>query len=313
MGISFCFDWENELIIFFQQYMSEITVKIFSAITEFGDAIILVGVIGMFYWAINKDLGKKLIIYLSFINIVNPSIKGIVQRSRPYLANPEIKCLKAVTTEGDINNVVAQEFSFPSGHAVNCATVYGTLAKNSRHKGWQILLIILCILVGISRIALGVHYPTDILAGWLIAFLCIILFNLLEKNLGKYKTFILLDIVGLAGFFFVKTNDFYTGYGMLLGSTTAIMFEEKYINFKGTKKPLPVIIRTVVGAGLFIVLDKLFKLPFSAEFLNSGMTCAFIVRAARYAITVFLLLGVYPISFRWSSSVSNKTRVNSKQ
>ena len=65
MGNVFYFGWEEKLIIFVQQFMSRFMVEFAAFITEFGDAMVLVGVVGMFYWALNKELGKKLIINLN--------------------------------------------------------------------------------------------------------------------------------------------------------------------------------------------------------------------------------------------------------
>ena len=112
--------------------------------------------------------------------------------------------------------------------------------------------------------------------------------------------FLILDALGLLGFIFARTNDFYTGYGMLLGSTLAIVFEEKRVNFKEAGSFLSGLLRTVVGGGLFLGLNALLKLPFTEEFLSGGTMGAFIVRALRYAVLMFLLLGVYPMTFRWT-------------
>ena len=297
MGNAFAFEWENQLIICLQQFMPEWVVGIAAVITEFGDALVLVGIIGLFYWALDKELGKRLLVYLSLVNCVNPFVKSLVQRLRPYMVDPRIKCLKAVSSEGDIYDVVAQEFAFPSGHAADCTAIYGPLAARSKRAGWVAACVVLTLLVGVSRFALGVHYPTDVLVGWAIGFACVGLFCLLEKAVGRNRALLILNVLGLAGFFVARTNDYFSGYGMLLGGTLGILFEERFVRFEGTKKALPAILRTLVGAGLYLGLNELMKLPFSADFLNSGTLPAFIVRAARYAILVFLLLGVYPLAF----------------
>jgi undecaprenyl-diphosphatase len=70
--------------------------------------------------------------------------------------------------------VSAHSGSFPSGHSMLSAIVYSTLgallARFAKRRGTQVLPIAAAIaitfLVGVSRLVLGVHYPTDVLAGW---------------------------------------------------------------------------------------------------------------------------------------------------
>ena len=64
--------------------------------------------------------------------------------------------------------------SFPSGHALESTIVYGTLAllvgRRLRRRGWRAAAaaigVLLPLLIGLSRVYLGVHYLTDVLAGW---------------------------------------------------------------------------------------------------------------------------------------------------
>lgn len=86
--------------------------------------------------------------------------------------------------------------SFPSGHALTAAAVYLTLgtllmriAEGRLAKYYCIAIaMFVAFLVGASRVFLGVHYPTDVLAGWLIgmtwALLCWIIERLLERRAG---------------------------------------------------------------------------------------------------------------------------------
>lgn len=76
-----------------------------------------------------------------------------------------------------VDHLVAEHsFSFPSGHATNSAILYVTLAllfwqSSARRSTRRFILaaaLLLALMIGISRVALGVHYPSDILAGWLL-------------------------------------------------------------------------------------------------------------------------------------------------
>ena len=71
---------------------------------------------------------------------------------------------------------VVAGLSFPSGHSVIAAVLYPTLgmliASNLRDRHLKVFVFViaalLALLVGFSRVYLGVHYPSDVLAGWLL-------------------------------------------------------------------------------------------------------------------------------------------------
>ncbi len=81
--------------------------------------------------------------------------------------------------------------SFPSGHALGATVAYGLLAMIAWHylpTPWAIAATILCaiiiVFVGVSRVYLGAHYPTDVLAGWLIGSAALLFIHFVVKPFG---------------------------------------------------------------------------------------------------------------------------------
>lgn len=132
-------------------------------ITTFGNAITVILVFGLVaLWLWFKKKRKKLYWFtLNFVliaGILNPLIKLLVMRDRPSLQHL----------------VVETTYSFPSGHAATSMILYGTLIFlmpsliKTRDWAWmiQVLLGLLILSIGASRVYLGVHYPSDILGGY---------------------------------------------------------------------------------------------------------------------------------------------------
>ncbi len=152
----------------------EIT-PVMKLITFFGGATCLIGLtIILFITIKNKKIGLLIGTNLIVITILNQIFKFILQRPRP--------------TENRIIN--ENGYSFPSGHSMISMAFYGFLiyliykyVKNKKLKYISITLIsILIIFIGISRIYLGVHYTSDVLAGFLFSISYLIIFILIANN-----------------------------------------------------------------------------------------------------------------------------------
>lgn len=296
MGNAFWFEWEPQVILFLQDKITPILQSIFEAITFLGDEYAMILIIGFLYWGYKKDLGKKVGIYAIMALVSSIALNNIVMRRRPYFDHPEIKCLKPRSSEGDPYDLLIQGFSFPSGHATNSISTYAVLGLNSRKKILKAVFFFIPILIGLSRVTLGVHYPTDILAGWALSALIIFIVSFIKN---QYALYILITVLGMIGCFFCKSADYYSALGITFGFILGFLFEEKKVHFENTKSVLWMIIRTVGGLFLFVAVDKLLKIPFSAEFLSSATSLALLVRTIRYTLATFVLIGVYPLSFQW--------------
>lgn len=125
-------------------------------------------------------LKKKIYFWIIAINLVNITVlnsilKLIFKRPRPL----------------DIALITETGFSFPSGHSMASMAFYGLLIylihqsnlKKNQKKGLTILLGVIIMLIGISRIYLGVHYASDVIAGFSLTLAYLILFT---KFIAKY-------------------------------------------------------------------------------------------------------------------------------
>ena len=114
---------------------------------------------------------------IALASLGNHWIKVFIARNRPDLLEPVL---------------VERGFSFPSGHALLSMVTYGVLGvlvMRSRlplalRRGVVAILGVVVLLVGLSRVWLGVHYPTDVLAGWTTGAVIVLVFARLTRSVS---------------------------------------------------------------------------------------------------------------------------------
>lgn len=152
--------------------------KYFIAVTRFGNPLVVLFIVLNFILLFRNRYGITLIssAFTSFVS--NSIIKNIFRRIRPE----HIRLIK----QGG--------FSFPSGHAMISICVYGFLlylvVKKIENKYFKYLLslvlIILILSIGISRIYVGVHYPTDVFAGYFLGiFELTVIMDIFRRRFGE--------------------------------------------------------------------------------------------------------------------------------
>lgn len=298
-GSTFFFPWEVALMEWLQTHIGGAEISIISFFSMFGEELMLILILGFVYWSYDKKLGKTMGMSAIMGLAWNTMAKNIALRRRPYLDHENIKILRVVEPEADIYDIAAQGYSFPSGHSTNASTVFCSLAVNIRKRWMTVVAVLIPLLTGFSRFVVGAHYPTDVLAGWVLGVVSVLIVQALQKRVkNTLALYGILLVVTVPGFFYCKSADYFTAMGLLIGFMGGTLLEDRCVQFENTRKPLWMIVRVLGGVAVYFVLNTVLKLPFSKEFLSDGSTASMLVRCARYAIIAFVDFGVYPMLFK---------------
>lgn len=136
---------------------------------------------------------------------------------------------------------------------MNSASLYTGLCCNFKSKRYlwiQIVSIIAMILVAITRVYLGVHFPTDVVCGLTFGVVIALIFTFIQAELGSKKYFLyIFTIFAFMPCLFFKAyeRDFYKSYGLLIGFVLATILEERFVKFDTNVKPIQKVIRVVIG------------------------------------------------------------------
>ena len=165
-----------QLIIWVQSLGSWLTplMKLF---TFLGNEQFYLMIAPAILWCIDAKLGLRLGLFLMVNGMVNTAFKVAFHGPRPYWYTSDVKVF------GSAEN----SFGVPSGHAQNGVVVWGTVAHRINNRWTWIVAILVMFLIGVSRIYLAVHFPHDVLLGWL--FGAVILWVLLHFEMPVLKWF----------------------------------------------------------------------------------------------------------------------------
>ena len=294
-GKTFYFEWEVKLMEWLQEHLGGTAV---SYLSVFGEEMMLVALLGFVYWSYNKRIGRTMGLCILEGLVLDSMLKNIFTRLRPYFVHKQLNIYRLPEPDAPMYDISAQGYSFPSVHSTNSVGLFGGFASRAKKPLFTVLAILIPLLVGFSGVVVGAHYPTDVLAGWAVGGLMIFLTVFMEDRLHPAVMYGIFLAIGLPGLFFCKSADYYTGYGLLAGFSAAILFEERFVKFEDTRRPMQMILRLAGGAVVYFLVNSLLKLPFSHEFLDSGSRAALLVRCARYAVVAFADFGLYPLAFR---------------
>jgi membrane-associated phospholipid phosphatase len=133
-------------------------------------------ILPLVYWSVDSALGLRVAFILVTSNLFNHIGKLIFAGPRPYWLSSHVRALWLTETG----------FGVPSNHAQTAASVWGTFAAYSKRTWIWVVAIMIIFLIGFSRLYLGVHFPHDVIIGWLIGALILWAFMRFWEPVGVW-------------------------------------------------------------------------------------------------------------------------------
>lgn len=220
----------------------------FSLLSFLGSEPTYILLIAVIFWNIDKRFGFRLAVLFLTSMALNGLLKNIFHTQRP-IGQTGIRSIYLSSATGN---------SFPSGHSQGAATFYPYLWQQRRQhqKIWTGIGIFMILGIGFSRLYLGLHWPGDILGGYLCGALMVIGFDRLDETLFKlplslfYKLFL---SIGLPLLFLIiyHNREGWQMVGFVVGFTSGYFLEDKFLDYRERTRFAPSLFKTLLGLSIF--------------------------------------------------------------
>jgi membrane-associated phospholipid phosphatase len=293
-----------DLIQWLQSFHSPTLDQVMVWISQVGseDFYLLFG--PLFFWCVGVGMGVRLLVALVGSFYVNDVLKNSFDTVRPMLAHPDVVRMPAgadITAQDEQRNWQA---AFPSGHAQHTVVFWAFVGLWLRRPLVWALALTMIVLVSISRIYLGVHWPIDILGGWLIGAIVIAAVTVVPATIERLspaqreRVIIAAAALGI-GLFLIDDSAFRAKMlGFWSGSLLALLVQQRYVPFKVSGAIWMQLAKIAIGlVGVFIlraVLKTLLPDEVWAAWLRYALLGVWVVLGAPALFR--LLFGLPPIA-----------------
>lgn len=234
------------ILQWFVDLRNPILDKISYYITMAGSADFYLIALTVIFWCFNKRFGFWLGLTIICSDYINTAIKQVFRIPRPEGKWPGlVESMHAETGGG---------YGFPSGHAQGSATFWTFLATGLKRSWFTILSVAVFLLIGVSRLYLAVHSPSDVLVGWIVGLLVVLLAHLIIKWHKRSKLQIsfrlsltLAVALPLILVAFNYTINGFKSVGFIIGFLVGWLLEEKYVKFDVKSSFSGHIFKVVIG------------------------------------------------------------------
>lgn len=160
-------------ILWLQQFSPVLDLP-FKCITFLGNESFFLLFLPLVYWCIHRRIGAGLAILFLLSVSINAVVKAWLELPRPFMVDPSV--VQLTSAEGN---------GFPSGHTQGAMVVWTYLAVRFNKSWLWGLAGALILLIPLSRLYLGVHFPIDVIGGYLIGGLLVAVFFYIEAPIAE--------------------------------------------------------------------------------------------------------------------------------
>jgi membrane-associated phospholipid phosphatase len=268
-----------EMILCLQRFSPALDLP-FRVITTLGEEAFVLLFLPAIYWCIDRRIGVRLCVLFLFSAYLNNMVKVLAHQPRPFQYDPRVRKLSFATGHG-----------LPSGHTQHAVIIWGYLSACFRTPWLWVLSGLLLILIPLSRLYLGVHFPTDLLGGYILGALLLLMFIRLEGPTVAWleRRGLVWQSGAVLGFTIAMILLYPSGGpegistgATLMGIGVGLILERRYIGFEYGPSWGKALLRYLLGIAVLVLLWLGLKTAFE------GLGAEALFRFVRY-----LLVGLW--------------------
>lgn len=273
-------------------------------VTHLGEETAFLVLALIFFWCVDKKRGYLLMSVGFLGTMANQFLKLWFRIPRPWVLDPDFTILEAARE-------AATGYSFPSGHTTSAVATFGSIAVTAKHRRTAWFCVLLAVLVGLSRMYIGVHTPADVLVGALTSIVLILMLRKAPESDVRMKILVTVMLLSsLALMAFVTLYPFpvdvdahnlesglknaYTMVGCVLGVLIVYHAEKRFVNFSTKAVWWAQLLKVILGLGLVLGVKEGLRSPLEMLFGNP-----LTARLVRYFLIVLVAGLLWPMSFRF--------------